>query len=130
MAELHLSPEEGGADDEEYVTSTVRPYALTGGRTAPKDAKAIPVEALVQAKAKPGPTTTTETRKILEHTQDYVSMAELSAHLKLPMGVVQILVNDLIEADQVRVHGMSANEQNHAHSLSVLESVLNGISAL
>ena len=76
-----------------------------------------------------------EKRAILQHAaHNYISVAELSALLHLPLGVVRVLVSDLADAKYIRVHTSQPVEvhtgQSPALSLSVLESVLNGISAL
>ena len=123
-------------DHIEYEARTVRPYAVTGGRV--RSARSdLPLEALVemlpgavQSQGQPP-----EKRAILHHAaHNYISIAELSALLHLPIGVVRILVADLADAKYVRVHTSAPVEvntgQSPALSLSVLESVLNGISAL
>jgi len=52
----------------------------------------------------------------------------------LPLGVVRVLVTDLSDASYLKIHLSTPvspeTGQNPALSLSVLESVLNGISAL
>jgi hypothetical protein len=122
-----------GYDDDAFEdASTVRPYTVTGGRTRP-NSESLPIEALVRATAAAGPTCSPEERRILDLTANqYLSIAEVSAHTKLPVGVVRVLVGDLADADLVRIDGLTANESayNPASTLSVLESVLNGISAL
>ncbi|GAA4626502.1 MULTISPECIES: DUF742 domain-containing protein [Cellulomonas] len=120
----------------EYEARTVRPYAVTGGRV--RSARSdLPLEALVEVM--PGAVAGTglppEKRAIIQHASaGYISVAELSALLHLPIGVVRILVSDLTDANYVRVHTSQPVEVNTgespALSLSVLESVLNGISAL
>ncbi|QCB92424.1 DUF742 domain-containing protein [Cellulomonas shaoxiangyii] len=120
----------------EYEARTVRPYAVTGGRV--RSARSDwPLEALVEVM--PGAVASTgltpEKRAIIQHASaGYISVAELSALLHLPLGVVRILVSDLTDANYVRVHTSQPVEVNTgespALSLSVLESVLNGISAL
>jgi len=123
-------------DSFEFETRTVRPYAVTGGRVRSANTE-IPLEALVEVL--PGASTarglTPEKRAILEHAEStYVSVAELSALLHLPLGVVKILVSDMSESEFLRIHSSSPMDvhtgQSPALSLSVLESVLNGISAL
>jgi len=127
-------------DDEAPVTRTVRPYAVTGGRVRSASSD-LPLETLVSAlPAAAGATgLPPEKRAILAHADDtYVSIAELSALLRLPLGVVRILVSDLSEAKllaihtsgPVNVHTGHGGANSPALSLSVLESVLNGISAL
>jgi hypothetical protein len=121
----------GGADETEVEeTYAVRPYAVTGGRTRPSSAT-LPIEALVQSLRAPVTGMTNETAKILDLTAvEFLSIAELSAHLKLPVGVVRVIVSDLADEGKVRIHGAANDQSGLATSLSVLESVLNGISSL
>lgn len=113
----------------------VRPYALTRGRTRHASGAPLPLEALVQAVAQPTVSDTPEQRRILELCADrFESVAEIGAHLRLPLGVVRIVVGDLLESGQVRVHGLTSSSSSSSStstiSLSVLESVLDGISSL
>jgi len=120
----------------EYEARTVRPYAVTGGRV--RSARSdLPLEALVEAlpDAVASHGLTPEKRAIVQHaTNSFISVAELSALLHLPLGVIRILVSDMSDQQLVRVHTSQPVEVNTgespALSLSVLESVLNGISAL
>lgn len=123
-------------DGVEYEARTVRPYAVTGGRVRAANSD-LPLEALVEAL--PGAVSSQglppEKRAILQHAaHTFVSVAELSALLRLPLGVVRILVTDLADSQHIRVHTSTPvsvhTGQSPALSLSVLESVLNGISAL
>lgn len=110
----------------------MRPYALTGGRTRPSG-DVLPIEALVSALRQPTPQQTAEKRRILELSDgQYLSIAELSAHVRLPVGVVRVIVGDLVDEGLARVHGAgrTTDSNDPATTLSVLESVLNGISAL
>ncbi|GAB3216356.1 DUF742 domain-containing protein [Kineococcus gypseus] len=118
-------------DDEDAEEFTVRPYTVTGGRTRPSNAD-LPVEALVEALAEPEVGMTPERRRILELTRtSYLSIAELSAHVHLPVGVVRVVVSDLSTSGKVRVHGLTlSTSPQPATTISVLESVLNGISSL
>jgi hypothetical protein len=128
-------PSRGDGAFEE--ASTVRPYMLTGGRTRSRNEsrnELMPIEALVKATGTlPGHQHQPESRRILELTEgQYLSIAELSAHVRLPVGVVRVLVEDLRDERLVSIHGATDPEQTHnpATTLSVLESVLNGISSL
>ena len=123
------APPEG---DYSYEERTVRPYAMTGGRTRPSG-DVLPIEALVSALRQPTAQQTVEKRRILELSgTQYVSIAELSAHVHLPVGVVRVIVGDLVDEGSARVHSTATQNPTHdpATTLSVLESVLNGISAL
>jgi len=120
----------------EEETRTVRPYAVTGGRVRSASSN-LPLEALVEVVPNaPGSNRLPpEKRAILQHaSRTYVSVIELSALLHLPIGVVRVIVADLADQKFVRVHTTTAvgarTGQAPTLSLSVLESVLNGISAL
>ena len=119
--------------DEEAVEEArvVRPYALTRGRTRPGRSD-LPLEALVRVVAGASdPVGTAERRRILDLTREQIlSVAELSAHLSLPLGVVRVLVGDLADEGLVVVHTGSPAAAPPAANLKVLESVLDGISAL
>lgn len=129
-------------DGLEHESSTVRPYTVTGGRVRSATSD-LPLEALVEAMpgAVAGTRLTPEKREILRHAAlNYVSVAELSALLRMPIGVVRIVIADLAEQGYLKVHTSAPvnvhtghgqpGHQNPALSLSVLESVLNGISSL
>ncbi|MGQ7295869.1 DUF742 domain-containing protein [Quadrisphaera sp. KR29] len=138
----HGHPEEDGEE-----LPTVRPYAVTGGRRAPS-ATELPLEALVQALGTPATGMTRECRSILELTATgWLSVAELSAHVRLPVPVVRVVIGDLQRTGAVRVHapvlpplGAGAASRSGAPGRtgdwvptsprSVLESVLDGISSL
>jgi hypothetical protein len=108
----------------------VRPYTVTGGRTRSAGGD-FPIEALVSTIGRPANQLSAEKSRILDMARSqYLSIAELSAHMHLPVGVVRVLVGDLVEEGHARVHGAAASRYNPATSLSVLESVLDGISAL
>jgi len=129
-------------DGHEFESSTVRPYAVTGGRVRSATSD-LPLEALVEAMpgAVTGTRLTPEKREIIRHAAlNYVSVAELSALLRMPIGVVRVVIADLADDGYIKVHTAAPvnvhtghgqpGHQNPALSLSVLESVLNGISSL
>lgn len=136
-------PEHAAAAPE---AASVRPYTLTGGRTGTATS-ALALEALVRAVAGPGTdgqpgaggpapgqlAAGPEKRRLLELTSGrYLSVAELSAHLALPLGVVRVLVGDLTGAGLVSVHDASNDPAAPAPGsvISVLERVLDGITSL
>ncbi len=130
----HESSAEGAAFDELVETArTVRPYTVTGGRTRAGGAE-LALEALVRAV--PGQAARAsglglERRRILELTAERIlSVAELSAHVGEPLGVVRVLVADLSAEGAVVVHGGRAATKAAATDLQVLRGVLDGISAL
>ena len=124
------APGPGPSEPAIVEHALVRPYARTGGRTRGRGAL-LPIEALVRATGRPAPALAPETTEILELASwQYISIAELSAHLKLPVGVVRVLVADLADCGLVGVAGSQPAHDGPAATLKILESVLDGISAL
>jgi hypothetical protein len=121
------------SDDDAY---TVRPYAVTGGRVS-GESDGLALESLVStiADGKPQKGLTPEKKKILGlAAEDFISVAELSAHCKLPLGVVRVLVTDLADHEYLTIHTTtSVNvpvDDRSGITRSLLESVLDGIAAL
>jgi hypothetical protein len=103
----------------------VRPYALTGGRTR-SGAADLPIESLVVTSAKgraAGAQLQLERKTIAELCLEPISVAEVSAHLGVPLGVARVLVTDMSEQGLVDVHQGQAERPNQA----LLERVLHGI---
>lgn len=107
----------------------VRPYALTGGRT--RAALEIPIETvlvLTPAGRDKAGTLGMEPGAILGICRTPTSAAEISAHLKIPLGVVRVLAGDLCD------EGLLDFNREHASgerpSLRLLERVFDGLQAL
>jgi len=87
----------------------VRPFVLTGGRTA-SARPGLRWETLVEAvpdwpaNEQPAQDLTSEQQALLGLSTEPVSVAELSAALRLPTQVVAIVVGDLLDAGAVQVH--------------------------
>lgn len=81
----------------------VRPFIITGGRTMTSRPE-LRWEAMVESTGQAPEELTSEKRAILVAAASPISIAELSAQLRLPTAVVAIVVEDLLEADAVRVH--------------------------
>ncbi|MFE2533687.1 DUF742 domain-containing protein [Streptomyces sp. NPDC059371] len=115
-------------DPVESQGELVRPYAMTGGRTRPREV--IAIEALVSTASTPAAYAATlpEHRRILELCQELKSVAEISALLGMPLGVARILVADLAEAGLVVIHRPSHGEE--APDVSLLQRVLDGLRRL
>jgi len=117
---------------EKFVEARiVRPYTLTGGRTYNGEIK-LPLEALVQGVSgvRRPPMALELGRALALCTTNVLSVAELSAHLALPLGVTRVLIGDLVAAGLVRVHHTEQTAAPAQAQFRLLESVLNGISQI
>ena len=101
----------------------VRPYGMTGGRTRPTQDD-LEIETLVAttSSGKQTPKLTVEQRAIATLCHDILSIAEVSAKLHLPLGVVRILVGDMADEQLVMVHRPTHGDDRP--DLALLERVL------
>jgi len=106
----------------------VRPYAITGGRT--RAATDVPIEAIVYRTPtgeKAVSSLSMERRQILNLLATPQSAAEISARLRLPLGVARVVVGDLVDEGFVALNTRSATGRP---DLRLLERVLDGLQAL
>jgi hypothetical protein len=128
----------------------VRPYSLTGGRT--RYGHVLLVETFVAAVEPPGERpgrpaerdgpsgeradppqgtgdrTAPELRAILELCRRVRTVAEVAALLKIPLGVVRVLLSDLADQGKIRVYGTGHGPG--APDRVLLERVLSGLRRL
>ncbi|MYS21477.1 Protein of unknown function [Streptomyces sp. DvalAA-14] len=126
-------PRGGGAGGGRRPTPSglVRPYAMTGGRTRPRYQLAI--EALVSTAADPERLRgqLPEHQRICLLCREVKSVAEISALLTIPLGVVRILVADLAEAGLVAIHQPGGDAAAGGQpDVTLLERVLSGLRKL
>ena len=103
----------------------VRPFVVTGGRTAPRDRR-LRVEA--QVVTVPGVSVTgldAEHRRIVVSCRNPLSVAEIAAAVALPLGVVRVLLADLDAAGFITVR-----ESGRTTSRATVERLLEGLHAL
>ncbi len=113
-------------------TLRVRPYALTGGRT--RSATDLPLETIVKT-TQHGATQIDrmglERRDIANLCISPMAIAEISAHLQVPLGVARVLVGDMVTEGVLVSHtGVAADTPDGRPDASLLERVLNGLQSL
>jgi hypothetical protein len=115
--------------DDRGLGDRIRPYALTGGRTRP--ATDLPLETLVQrtpAGANALPRLSLERRRIVELCSRPLSIAEISAHVGVHLGVARVLVGDMKAEGLLDFH--RPRPAGERPDISLLERVLDGLQAL
>jgi len=106
----------------------VRPYTLTAGRTQAK--VELPVEATLERVTPEGSKTPEgQIGQILEIC-DTKSVAEVSAAVRLPIGVVRVLLGDLVELGHVRVQQTLTENSSFDERKDLIERTLRGLRAL
>ncbi|WP_071812583.1 DUF742 domain-containing protein [Lentzea guizhouensis] len=126
-AQPAVRPEENASADS---GSLVRPYTRTGGRTRPDYDLAI--EALISTSERGlerDAAVLPEHRSICGLCVDTRSVAEVAALLRLPLGVVRVLIGDMASMGLVLIHqgGLVVGDRP---SMEFLERVLSGLRRL
>ncbi|WP_343233574.1 DUF742 domain-containing protein [Streptomonospora sp. PA3] len=126
-------PTQNNADHQAAANSSpsslVRPYAVTKGRTKPKSQ--LPLETLISstdtARSESG-TLTPECQAISDLCREWRSVAEISALLRIPLGVARVLVADMSEQGLLQIRS-SINTDSRPNA-NLLERVLSGLRKL
>ncbi|MBC7270466.1 DUF742 domain-containing protein [Streptomyces broussonetiae] len=123
----------------------VRPYSLTGGRTRFGHVLLVETfvgatEAVAELDAAPerkelanGSLSTRvmpEMRAIVELCRRMRTVAEIAALLKMPLGVVRVLLSDLADQGKIRVYGTGTGHGTGRPDRALLERVLSGLRRL
>jgi Protein of unknown function (DUF742) len=119
-----------GAPAPDETGSLVRPYTKTGGRT--RSDYDLAIEALVSTSERgkaPDAAVRPEHRSICGLCLDTRSVAEVAAHLRLPLGVARVLIGDMAGMGLVLIHqsGMVVGDRP---SIEFMERVLSGLRRL
>jgi hypothetical protein len=140
-------PRFADSPSEPPASRLVRPYALTGGRTRSVGVD-LAIETLVaRTDREPTRTLSTEQQLFLSRSTEPISLAELAAYSRLPIGVTRVLVGDLCSEGVLRIvaHGLRDGAQNATDvvttsedasttisttDVNLLERVLHGLRAL
>lgn len=121
------------------MNGPVRPYVITGGRSRPSR-NVLALESLVSTV--PGADTAgaelnREHRRILTICERLLAVAEIAAHLHLPLSVVKVLIGDLWDLGAVHVlppataiHRSPDVPQAERLPAALLEEVLVGLRQL
>lgn len=127
---LGSDPGRGGGPAPHETGSLVRPYTRTGGRT--RSDYDLAIEALVSTSERgkaPDAAVLPEHRSICGLCLDTRSVAEVAAHLRLPLGVARVLIGDMAGMGLVLIHqsGMVVGDRP---SIEFMERVLSGLRRL
>jgi Protein of unknown function (DUF742) len=105
-------------------------YALTGGRTRSSTGSDMPVETLVTVTPAGRRATDLhlEYRATVEMAVRPVSVVEIGAALRVPVGVARVLVSDLVDAGYLAVH-LPPSTAGEGPGPEVLGRLLEGLRA-
>jgi hypothetical protein len=122
-----MSTESHDEDVETRAPRLVRSYTLTAGRTT-TDVD-LPVEATLRRQGFDDEGGETPRQRILR-VCDSKSVAEVSALVKMPIGVVRVLLGDLVQEGLVRVQATLTDSSSSDERRDLIERTLRGLRAL
>ena len=120
-----------GDDRDDGPVLRVRSYVLTQGRT--RSNADLPIETLVKVTAQGTSAAARlqlERKKIIGLCGAPLSIAEISAHLSIPLGVARVLVGDMSEEGLLTSYKPQHAKTGERPDLKLLERVLDGLQAL
>jgi len=116
--------------DAPGAAALARPYAWTGGRTQPT------VELAVEARVHTTPLghalpmrLASATWTVTHLCHEPRSVAEIAAHLEVPLGVARVLVADLLDEGMVVVEATLTDDTGDEERRRLIERVLSGLRA-
>jgi hypothetical protein len=120
-----------GDEHDDGPVLRVRSYVLTGGRT--RSNADLPLETLVKVSPQgvsAAPRLALERKQIVALCTTPISIAEVSAHLSIPLGVARVLVGDMAEEGFLTSYKPQHAMTGERPDLKLLERVLDGLQAL
>ncbi|GAA2093705.1 DUF742 domain-containing protein [Kitasatospora saccharophila] len=105
-----------------------RLYVISGGRDRKSATAGFDLVTLVVARARPEPTMQPEHAAILRICSSPLSVAEISAYLRLPNSLVTVLLADLLAERRIEVRAPVPPAA--LPDLSLLEAVIHGLQRL
>jgi hypothetical protein len=120
----------GGYWLDDAAGPVVRPYAMTRGRTEPTSGAFDLISLIVATGAVSGAELGLgpEHAAIVRMCGTPLSVAEIAAHLDLPVGIVRVMLGDLLDRSLIRARDPEPAAQMPRDEL--FEAVINGLRAL
>lgn len=120
---------DGGNDEiwlDDAAGPLIRPYTVNSGRTSPT--VRLDLLSLVVATGAGDPYLDPEHAQVLDLCRVPISVAEVAAHMRLPLAVAKVLIADLVDCGAVttRMPGTSASTADR----TLLEKLLDGLQRL
>jgi uncharacterized protein DUF742 len=112
------------------LASLARPYAWTDGRTQPTVELAVEARVLTTPRGAALPAQRTSAMwTVTQLCLQPRSIAEIAAHLAVPLGVARVLVADLLDDELVGVEATLTDDAGADERRRLIERVLSGLRA-
>ena len=122
------------SDDDRWMDwdagPVARPYTVTGGRTRPRGERYFDLIDIVALSGKPATrqSFSPERTLILDLCRTPITVADLASAIMLPLGVVRVLLDDLVQEGIVRV--TTAAPRGRVTDTHLLRQVLDALHTL
>ncbi|WP_329496979.1 DUF742 domain-containing protein [Kitasatospora herbaricolor] len=116
------------ADQDWDEGNPERLYVITRGRSGLAEQTTFDLVTLIVARSEPTPTMQPEHAAILRICGAPLSVAEISAYLRLPISVVTVLLADLLAEE--RIEARSSVPQAILPDRALIEAVMHGLQKL
>ncbi|MCW6008454.1 DUF742 domain-containing protein [Micromonospora sp. CPCC 205371] len=115
---------------DEDAGPVVRPYAMTRGRTQPARGEFDLISLVVATRSVPSVAAGLQPEHvtIMRLCQRPLSVAEVAAHLNLPLGIVRVLLGDLL--DKGYILAREPQPASHMPPERIFKAVINGLRSL
>lgn len=110
----------GQADDLDFV----RPFLVTAGRTQ-ADIEGLAFETLVESIGTTSDGLVFEPAAVHRLCQTATGIAEISAHLSIPITTVKVIVGDLVNSGHVRVYATIDNAEDG--DVQLMNRIITGV---
>jgi len=118
-------PQEPDGEEQVGRPRFVRPYTITSGRTEAK--VDLPMEATLRVEPAEGGTGLSAAALQVLEVCDKRSVAEVAAHVKMPIGVVRVLLGDLVEHGYIKVQTTITDNSSKDERIELIERTLRGL---
>jgi Protein of unknown function (DUF742) len=120
-------PDPWGRYSDEPTARIVRPYTITAGRT--RSSVDLPMEATLRLEPPSVDHEWDGVQAQIMEVCDTRSVAEVSALVAMPIGVVRVLLGDLVEQGFLRVQATLNDSSSRDERLDLIERTLRGLRA-
>ena len=105
----------------------VRPFLVTAGRTK-SSVEGLQFETLIQSTALGGDDLRFEPARVFALCESATAIAEISAHLEMPIGTVKVVIGDLIDSGHLDVH--QTIDTSDTEDIQLISRLIDGVRRL
>lgn len=114
---------DAGMDANDFV----RPFLVTAGRTK-SSVEGLQFETMVQATGIASTDLRFEPARVYALCESATAIAEISAHLKIPIATVKVVLGDLVDSGHIEVH--RTIDATDSEDIQLISRLIDGVRRL